>query len=257
MPLCCLGRRIKFRSFLNNIFREVSVYVFYIPCYFFSHLLEVLYQELLILELKFVFFVLRQYRFFLSFLYGIFEDRFEFFCYLGQIIENIYDLSILVSSCWSLYLFSLDHTLRDVLLVYLLLLIFFCPPHIAFHGHILIVLLLLFEKLLYFVVLINKLHWDHGPLLAHILDHCLEIRHVYMFGLFCSCNIFLSLFYGFPHFLESFDVVDQPEVSLRTYVKNSNQYLHRAAIQGLPLTGSAKSPQSLVRCIQFQFLSRP
>ena len=51
MSLGCLRRRIKFGSFLNNIFREVSVYVFYIPRYFFSHLLEVLYQELLILEL--------------------------------------------------------------------------------------------------------------------------------------------------------------------------------------------------------------
>ena len=152
--------------------------------------------------------MLRQLRFFLSFMYSIFKDWLEFLCYLGQIIENIYDFSILVSSCWSFYLFRLDHSLRDVLRVSLLLLIFFCPPHVAFHGHILIILFLLFKELLYFVIFINKLHRDHGPLLAHILNHCLKVRHVYMFGLFCSCNIFLSLFYGFPHFLESFDVVD-------------------------------------------------
>ena len=42
ISLGCLRRRIKFRSFLNNIFRKVPVYVFYVSCYFFSHLLEVL-----------------------------------------------------------------------------------------------------------------------------------------------------------------------------------------------------------------------
>ena len=141
-------------------------------------------------------------------MYGVLEDWLELLCHLCQVIENIYDFSILIFSCWSFYLLGLNHSLGEVLRVLLLLHVFFCSPNVAFYGHVLIVLFLLFEKLLYFVVFINELHWDHRPLLAHILDHCLEIRHVYMFCLFCTFDILLTLFYGFSHFLESFDVVD-------------------------------------------------
>ena len=124
ISLGCLRRWVKFRILLNSFFREVSVYIFYIPCYFFSHLLEVLYQELLILKLQFIFFVLSQLRFFLSFLYGSLEDWPEFLRHLCQIIEDIYDFGILVFNCWGFYLFGLNHSLWEVMrLIFQLLMI--------------------------------------------------------------------------------------------------------------------------------------
>ena len=110
----------------------------------------------------------------------------------------------------------LKHAQGNVLILPLLPLAVFCPPYVAPRRHVLIVLLLGVQELFYLVIVVNELHRYHRPLLSpHLLDHGLKVRHVYLFCSSGSLNICLTLLHGSLHFLEPFDVVDQPEVPLK------------------------------------------
>ena len=109
----------------------------------------------------------------------------------------------------------LKHAQGNVLILPLLPLTVLCPPYVAPRRHVLIILLLGVHKLFDLAIVVNELHRYRGPVLSsHLLDHGLKVRHVYLFCPSGSLNICLTLLHGSLHFLEPFDVVDQPEVPL-------------------------------------------